>query len=101
MKNISKLPILICLILQFTFSYSESEVIGYCPTGCQQVFKGFIFGFPIPVIRIGRVVGCTTIPNLWVDLIMPECLLSVGFWVIVIWILEYYWPRARSEGKTA
>jgi len=97
MKNISKFAIFICLILQFTFSYMDSEVVGYCPAGCQQVFTGFIFGFPIPVFRMGWVVGCTTIPNLLIDFIMPECLLNVGFWIIVICILEYYWPYARAK----
>ena len=98
MRNIIKLAIIVGILLQLGGHPVESKVVGwdYCiRDGHQFLYKGYKFGFPIPVVIVGQIWGCTTIPNQWVEYSWPGLIGTTIFWITVFWILESYWPTNK------
>lgn len=102
MKNITKLAILVGIIFQFGGHPVQIEEWGwdYCTeVGHPFIFKGYKFGWPVPVATVGQVWGCLTTPHQWVVWSIGGLLFSSLFWTTVTCILEFYYPTGVAESE--
>ena len=94
-KNITKLAIILGLLLQVGGHPVKHEMVGwdYCTEeGHPFDFVGYRFGWPIPLIRVGQIWGCLSTPNQWVDVDWGVLPWDISFWLVVLNILERWWP---------
>lgn len=102
MMRATKYILILCVVLNFLGHPTERKVIGwdYC-TEEGHPFWLYVwrFGWPIPVIEISQIWGCTTTPNQWIEFSWPGLIGSQIFWIVTIWIINTYWPVFEPDCK--
>jgi len=95
MMRATKYILIACVVLNFLGHPTERKVIGwdYC-TEEGHPFWLYVwkFGWPIPVVEISQIWGCTTTPNQWIEFSWPGLIGSQIFWIVAIWIIDTFWP---------
>ena len=98
MMRATKYILIVCVVLNFIGHPVKSRVVylgDFMEEGHPFTYEDFKFGWPIPIVMITRIWGCLSIASLIIEVSWPGFIGSLLFWIVAIWIIDTFWPRAR------